>query len=246
MVINLTFAVLVALIAYIIYFICRLLYLVQTGRDIVKKRQPLYKKYLSKPKYKILCLGDSTMVAVGVKNMHNSLPALFSKEFPDASVENNAEVGAGVKDLIVQLHKAKESHYNLILIATGANDIIQLTNSTDIKNNLISFLKVASNKADKIILTHCPNVGNMRMFIFPLNFVYSWVSKKLSKTFLSAASQFLNVFYVNFYRPLNNDFVGSNYRDYYAPDLLHPNDKFHTFFFNYVKQKLKIDRDYLS
>jgi lysophospholipase L1-like esterase len=188
----------------------------------------------------ILVLGDSTMYGAGVKNRANTMGGLLATKYPVASIETLAVNGAKVKDLRDQIGQAQFRKYKLILIGIGGNDIVGLSRYDRVRQELTWFLEHESRRAETIVLFHCVNVGNIGFFVFPLNYLYSFRTKQLSKLFNGVARSFKNVLYVNFYRPMSRDYYDKKTRpEFIADDAFHPNDYANKYFFNIIWDELK-------
>jgi hypothetical protein len=89
--------------------------------------------------------------------------------------------------------------------------------------------------ADILILFHCVNLGNIGFFLFPLNHFYAYRTRKVSYLFKKITDNYTNVHYVNFYRPMSNDFYTSKTRKkFIADDSFHPSDHANQFFFDLI------------
>lgn len=75
------------------------------------------------PHYRFLVLGDSTMFGAGLRDQANSMGGLLAARYPGSSVQTLAVNGTRVKDLGRQLEQSDNSHYDLMLIGAGGNDI---------------------------------------------------------------------------------------------------------------------------
>jgi len=188
----------------------------------------------------ILVMGDSSMYSAGVTNPVNTVGGLLAAEYPNASIETTAVIGAKVKDLPIQLNKAQHSKYNLIVVGIGGNDIVKFSRYSEVTELLSAFLKQTSQIADQVILCHSVNIGNIGFFVFPLNYLYSHRSLRMSRLYTSIASKYPKVSEAIFYRPLNNDHYNKKTRHkFVAADGFHGTDYANQYFFKLVLEAIQ-------
>jgi lysophospholipase L1-like esterase len=188
----------------------------------------------------ILILGDSTMYGFGIKDQRNTIGGLFAEKYPDATIETIAENGAKVKDLRQLFSQSEYKKYDLIVIGIGGNDIAQLSNYAELLSELTNFLKAVSKVSQHIVLCHSVNIGNIGFFIFPLNYFFDYRSRQLSHLFAEVAAKFSNVQYINFYRPMHNDYYDKTTRKkFIAEDAFHPSDYANQYFFNIMWKEMQ-------
>ena len=192
-----------------------------------------FQKIDPQAKYKVLFGGDSTAVGTGASNNIYSTAGWFSRDFPDASIENCSKNGLRLKGLVEILSGMKDKHYDLIVLQIGANDIIYLTSLKDIEEREHAVLKLAKGMADKVVILHSGDIGEVRMFYWPLTALYTWRTLKVRDIYRK--SQDDRVAYVDIYeleKPVKN------LPGIYAPDHLHLSDKGYHNWYNFIKTKL--------
>ncbi len=170
-------------------------------------------------KMKVLFAGDSTAVGIGATDNAMSTSGWFSKYFPDAHVENHSRSGLRLGGLIVILN---------------ANDIIRFTSFKKIENNLQQVLRLTRQIAKTIILLHSGDIGEVRIFLWPLNWIYTQRTLKMREIY-RAASRIANISYVDIYT-LNKKI--ENGQQKYAKDNFHLNDQGYNTWYTYIKSKL--------
>lgn len=203
-----------------------------------KTAQP-YHRHLSTAIKHILILGDSTMFSAGASSPRTTVGGLFASKYPDASVETYATNGAKVGDVPVQFSAGRHDRYDLVVIGVGANNIIRFGRVRSLRPELEVLLQIASDRADRVLLCHSANLGNIGFFPFPLNYFFDWRSRRLSELYYEVSKQFNNVSYVNFYRPIRDDHYDKQTRRLFlAEDAVHANDYANKYFFELLVKKL--------
>lgn len=203
---------------------------VKSARAVRKTTQPYFKSGTTS--HHLLVLGDSTMYGAGIVDPANTIGGLLSAQYHGSSVETLAVNGARVRDLKTQFSRAQENHYQLIFMGIGGNDVVLLSNYQQLEIELRQFLDMVSAKADKIILTHCVNVGNIGFFVPPLSYLFDYRTRKLSQLYSKITADYPSVSYVSFYRPRNNDYYTKKTRQkFIAADGFHPSDYANQYFF---------------
>lgn len=219
---------------YFIFMLTRILRSILAMRSATNNRSP-YSRLLSGTDKHVLVMGDSSMYGAGVANPKHTVGGLLAAKYPRASIETVASNGVKVRDLKQQFKQAQHPNYDLVIIGVGGNDIVQFSSFSKLRQELIAFLEQASKVSDQIILCHSGNIGNIGFFLFPLNYLFSYRSGKLSTLYSEVSSQFSNVTDVIFYRPLNKDHYTKHTRkQFIAPDGYHATDYANQYFFKLV------------
>ena len=89
-------------------------------------RAQRYARQLEHPSHRLLIVGDSTGVGLGAVSIEDSLAGRLARDFPQASIENRAELGARIACVLGQLADV-DAGYDAVLIAAGGNDILRRT-----------------------------------------------------------------------------------------------------------------------
>ncbi|HSX17646.1 MAG TPA: GDSL-type esterase/lipase family protein [Patescibacteria group bacterium] len=203
----------------------------RASHALTKTTQP-FMRFAENAHQRIAVLGDSTMYGAGIVDPANTVGGLLAAQFPEASIETLATNGAKIRDMRAQLQQGRHAHYMLLIAGVGGNDIVRFTSRAAIRRNLTEFLDEASHRTQKIVLCHCVNVGNTGFFIFPLNYLFDYRSRQLSKIYAEVSAQFPKVQYVNFYRPMHDDHYTKDTRKHFiAGDAFHPSDYANRHFF---------------
>ncbi len=185
-------------------------------------------------KMKVLFAGDSTAVGIGATANTMSTSGWFSKDFPDAHVENHSRSGLRLGDLIVILNDLQGKKFDIAILQIGANDIIRFTPFKEIENNLQQVLRMTRQIAKKLIILHSGDIGEVRIFLWPLNWIYTQRTLKMREIY-RAASNNTDISYVDIYS-LNKKI--KNIQHKYAMDNFHLNDQGYKMWYTYIKSKL--------
>jgi len=181
----------------------------------------------------VLVLGDSTAVGVGSPSQESVAGRLGT--YLNASIENYAVSGAVTADLADQIAKAQKSHYDLILLQIGANDIIRFHSPTATAQTLDAALKSLQPKSDHIVLLTAGKVGEAPFFPRLFGWLWNWQASRMRTQFMTVTSAD-NVAYVDLYNapdPFNADPAR-----YYAPDGLHLTGDGYGFWFDQVQRTI--------
>jgi len=178
----------------------------------------------------ILVIGDSTAVGVGAP-AEQTIAALLSEDMK-ASVENYAVSGAVTADLAGQAAHAQRSHYDLIEIQIGANDVIGFKSLSDAAHSLDTILTTLQKKSDHIVLLTAGDIGTSPIFKWPLSSIISSRTRELRTLFMNicAAHQ---VAYVDIYS--KPDTIAADPARYHAADGLHLNAEGYAYWYSLIR-----------
>jgi len=183
---------------------------------------------------KVLFAGDSTAVGIGATDNAMSTSGLFSKNFPDAHIENHSRSGLRLGGMITILNDLQGKKFDIAILQIGANDIIRFTPFKEIENDLQHVLRLTRQIAEKIIILHSGDIGDVPIFLWPLNWIYTQRTLKMREIY-RAASRNADIAYVDIYT-LNKKI--KNRPQKYAKDNFHLNDYGYTMWYTYIKSKL--------
>jgi lysophospholipase L1-like esterase len=183
--------------------------------------------------FKVLFAGDSTAVGTGLDDNAQSTSGLFSRDFPEADVENYSRNGLRLKGLIDVLNTLQNKKFDLAVLQIGANDIINFTPLGVIKDEQLQVLDLTKRIARRVIILHSGDVGESPLFIWPINLIFTWRSLRVRAIYRQ--SQDDRVSYIDIYSRNK----GVDYRDCYARDNLHLNKKGYAIWYGYIKDQLQ-------
>jgi lysophospholipase L1-like esterase len=182
--------------------------------------------------YSMLVIGDSTAVGVGAASSESSLPALFGN-YVHASVENHAVSGAVTVNMEGQLHQALRSHYDIILIQVGANDVVGLGSIAAANDQLETLLTDAQEYSKNIVLVTAGRVGDAPIFPILIKPYLNSRAAELRTVFaISAASA--GAIYIDLSGSASDAFDRDPAK-YYAADMFHPSSAGYALWFATVK-----------
>ncbi len=169
---------------------------------------------------KILFLGDSTAVGIGSATPQTSIAGWFSRDFPEASIENIGQTGLRLAGLRKKLDLIQRNDYDIIILQIGANDIMRLTSLTNIHRDLRFILEFVRKKTKQVVILHSGDIGTAPMFIWPVSWILSKRSYAVRRIYQKAV-QDTGALYVDLI-DLSTDRVFTNDQSkYYASDRLH-------------------------
>lgn len=177
----------------------------------------LFQHALDNPAKRLLVVGDSQAVGVGTTAPEHSISGLFAAANPDWSVETIAVTGAKLPGVTELLKQASQTHYDLILLFGGANDLLRFSPQSSIRKNLTKLIEAARPLADHIAISHGGNIGKAPVwpgFIAPY---FTRRSRGARSTYMSLAPT-LDFIYLDLFNSTDS------YKETHAEDGLHLND----------------------
>ena len=184
-------------------------------------------------KFKVLFAGDSTAVGTGLEDNSLSTAGLFSRDFPDAGLENYSQNGLRLKGLVDILKTIQHKKFDLAVLQIGANDILFFTPMRQIRQDHERVIDMAKHIAKKILILHSGDIGEAPLFIWPFSSILTWRTLKVRGIYMGR--QDARVSYLDIYT-LNKD---HDYTDCYARDHLHLNQKGYAIWYGLIKDQLK-------
>jgi len=171
--------------------------------------------------FSVLVIGDSTGVGTGATGPEDSVAGRIFRDYPRVSIENHAENGARMADIMGQLDEATKQDYHLILIQAGGNDILRWTDLSLLEQQTRSLLQASVGRARHVIFISTGNVGLAPAFFWPLTGLYTTRTRAVRSRFIAVAKG-EGVTYVDLFRERREDPFLDDPARYYAKDLLHP------------------------
>jgi lysophospholipase L1-like esterase len=224
-------ALVLIVVAYVSYEYIRMSALVAVSEKLVSEAHAYQS---ATGTLSVLVLGDSTAVGVGSPSDESVAGRLGA--YLNASVENHAVSGAVTADLAGQIAQAQRSHYDLILIQIGANDVIRFHSPTATAQTLNTALKLLQPKSEHIVLLTAGKIGEAPFFPRLFSWLWNWQASRMRLQFMAVASAD-NVAYVDLYNA--PDPFSSDPARYYAPDGLHLTGDGYGFWFEQVQQTIQ-------
>lgn len=210
-----------------------------TGRKISEKSVP-FQHSSAQERYRILIVGDSTGVGTGAKTPEDSVAGLILRDYPETTIENRAENGAKLADVITQLDEETSDSYDLILIQAGGNDILRFTSLDTLEDTVATLLRSAKERADNVVFMSSGNVGNAPAFMPPLSWLYTSRTRKVRELLMESAEA-EGVVYVDLFMERRDDPFVSEPERYNARDFLHPGSEGYRLWYEALKAQANLD-----
>jgi len=169
----------------------------------------------------VLIVGDSTAVGTGASSGATSVAGLIVRDHPRLRIVNRASDGARFADIARQL--GGDERFDLVLVLGGGNDVIRLTDSTLLAQQVADVARRARSLAPLVILMPPGNVGNAPFFIAPLSWLMAQRSRALHG-FVRQAAHDQGAIYVGLYKDKASDPFAQRPDELNARDGLHPSD----------------------
>jgi lysophospholipase L1-like esterase len=203
-------------------------------------RAQRYARQLDNPSHRLLIVGDSTGVGLGAVSIEDSIAGRLARDFPQASIENRAELGARIACVLGQLADV-DTGYDAVLIAAGGNDILRRTPYGDLRNALAAVITRAREVAPLVIVVNSGNVGGAPLFGWPLSILLSRRSLLVRRIFVMTCrrmrAQFVNLTFVP-----ERDRFARQPGLYFAEDGLHPSSAAYEYCYEVLRRRTRLGR----
>jgi lysophospholipase L1-like esterase len=210
---------------------------VRIGRHLAAIAKP-YERILPEAKYKILIVGDSTVLGTGSKDPRESVVGLWGKNFPKASITNRGKNGRRTAEIPAVLEEFADASFDLMIIHSGGNDIIYRTPLDKLEQDLDAALRAAKQKAKVVAILHSGNVGTAPIFPWPLSWFYTHRTRQVRDIYVRKAQE-QSVIYVDLFAERANDPFLTDVNNFYATDFLHLGPRGNQFWFDKTTATLK-------
>lgn len=229
-------SLLIILIIIFAYQLNKFLRLERIGKKMSSITSP-FERHVADPTKRILIIGDSLAVGVGTSGGAKSIAGLIASDYPELDITNLAVSGSKVKDVLATLQNAGDDKYDIILIQTGGNDVVQFTSIDDAAADLDALLKLAKKKSDKVLFFSSGSVGFAPIFIAPVSWIYTNRTVNLYSKLKTVAEE-NSVTYIDLlYSKADDPF--KDIEKYYAPDYFHVSDPAYEFWYQKIKLNLQ-------
>ena len=147
---------------------------------------------------------------------------LIAADHPDWQIHNLAANGAKFADVLQQLQRAPAG-YDQVLVLAGGNDVMRFTGMDQLREQLAQTVALARQRATRVVLMPCGNVGHAPFFMPPVSWLMSWRSRQLH-ALVAALAQRTGSVYVRLLKPADTDPFVAQPDVLNAADGLHPSD----------------------
>jgi len=236
---NVLAVIIVVSLGYTLYGTAMLGVRIFTARKI-SDRSISFQNTASPERYRILIVGDSTGVGTGAETPEDSIAGLILRDYPETTIENRAENGAKLADVVTQLDDETMEQYDLILIQAGGNDILRFTSLDTLGGTVETLLRTAKERAGHVVFMSTGNVGNAPAFMPPLTWVYTSRTRKVRKLLMEIADA-EGVLYVDLFMERSDDPFVTEPERYNAPDFLLPGSEGYLLWYEALKNQTGLD-----
>lgn len=229
---------LIGVVGYVTVVLAQMTQRIQIGMELTNSAVA-YSRVKPDSSVRMLVLGDSTALGVGVSGSKYSIAGRFGEEFPEMAIGNISESGMRLADLaeqIVLLDMGR--HYEVLLIQIGGNDILRFTNRKDLRQDLREILQFSETVADSVFILHSGNMGLAPFFPWPAGPVLTDRTRVVRQIFLEEARQYAGVYYVDLFTEVEEDPFAEDYEKYYAEDLLHLSDEGYGVWYKKIRETM--------
>lgn len=213
---------------------------IQKSSVLVAKSNP-FEQHVTTPTSRILVLGDSTAVGTGAMSNEDSTAGRLAKLYPQAEIVNKAVNGlkiSGLLDILATI--PADTHFDLVLIQIGANDIIRLTSQDEIATGIEKVLVRAKSLSDTVIVLHSGDIGEAPFFPWYVRPLYHYRSLKVRDIYINATRK-TGTSYVDLVTSSVGAKLKNNPDFYYAPDSLHLSGEGYGLWFEEIKKHLSLE-----
>jgi lysophospholipase L1-like esterase len=210
----------------------------QAAADLARRSEP-WQQQPAAPQRRLLIVGDSTAVVTGASAAVHSLAGLIGQAYPDLLIQNRAEDGATLADVIAQL-AGDAARYDMVLVQAGGNDVIRARSWFAVQADLDQVLQAARQRAGQVVLMPAGNVGNAPFFWPPLSWWMGQRSRTLHRLVRAAAAQHGATIVDLFHDAADDPFV--QHPALNARDGLHPSDAGYRVWFTELQRQANLPR----
>lgn len=233
---RLLIAIIIALAGWSAYQYLLIQRAVKISVDLIAKTKP-YEQHPVDATAHIVVAGDSTGVGVGAADS-GSVAWRIGQKYPTADIKNSSVSGIRLAQLVENLKKLSGTHYQLVVLQIGANDITGFTSFDSVQSQLNQALTLASQLGDHIVLVTSGNVGNSPVFVWPFSTLLTWRTKQVRAIFMDTAKKYPNTTYVDLFKEKKDDIFNTDISRYYAPDRFHPRGEGYGVWFEEIEKAL--------
>ncbi len=226
---KITSILLLAIVVLFAYDGIRMMLLFRNTVKLEERVVP-FDKLNPQAKMRILVLGDSTAFGTGVTDTKFSTAGRLYSAYPQAELINMSENGLKLKGLN-ELIKDVDTHFDIIVIQIGANDIIRITPRDAMEKELQKLLAKTKSLGDKVVILHSGDIGESKFFPIYVRRLLTTKTKQVREMYIKNAEAY-GASYVDLF---NVELP----QDKYASDKLHLTDEGYGIWFDEIMKKLK-------
>lgn len=228
--------VLVVIGLWAVFSLAKFLWRVRAGQQVRAVTKKYERILATGPQ--ILLAGDSVVFGVGATKPETSIAGLFGRDFPQAAITNLGVSGAETDGLVQQLQSVQGRHYALVVLVSGANDVVHLANLTKSLKQLDQALTLANGLSEHIVLMPEGNMGNAPIFPYPASLILTPRSRQFRAGAMALAQQHQTIFVDVFFERSKDPWRRRpNY--FYAGDWFHPADPGYLDWYSAIRKDMK-------
>ena len=132
----------------------------------------------------------------------------------------------------------ERSHYDLVILQIGANDIVHFTKFNNIEKEISTAIDRAKRIGDHVVIMHSGDVGLAPIFSWPLNHLYTSRTRVVRSIYMKMAQE-KGVMYVDLFRKRQDELFLKDIDKYYAADHFHPSGQGYRYWYDEIRKTLK-------
>lgn len=198
-----------------------------------------FERLIPEAKSRILFIGDSTALGTGSANNLETVAGYFGQDFPSTHIENKSANGKRLRELLHDFPSHQYSQYDLVVMQIGGNDILRFSGFSEIEDSITRLIIRAKTLSLNVVILHTGNVGLAPIFIWPFNSIMTARAKKMRTLYMHKATE-LGATYIDLFRSKSEDLFLTDINTYYSPDGLHPSGAGYKWWYDKIRQALKI------
>jgi lysophospholipase L1-like esterase len=171
---------------------------------------------------RVLLVGDSTGVGVGVQRPEQSLAGLLAARLPRTSVTNRCVSGARVADVCSQVEGIARAgrHYDLVLVLAGGNDLIRMTPHAQLRVDARRLARSLTRVGREVVWIGCGLARSPRL-LPPLSW---WAAARSRATvrLLAAEAVAAGIDFIDLTAPAHDRVFALRPAFFFAADGVHP------------------------
>lgn len=219
---------------YVLYVALHLWYKAYLSETLVSNAIPF--SHHVQGAQKILIIGDSLAVGVGVTEPSLSLAGLIEKDL-HFDITNKGVSGYKIRDSLNIARTLGNEHYFCIFFHIGGNNVLRGVSKKKTIREATELLTIAKAHADNVIWCMSGDIGHAAMFAWPLSTFFSFRSGAFNDSFKALAKS-MNVSYVDLFEKAKCDLFLQKPKIYLSKDGLHPSDAGYALWYEKIKPSL--------
>ncbi len=225
------FYIALVLILYVVLSVFQMLIVLILNKSLAFRSKP-YSRGSGLEARKILILGDSTAVGTGANRTQDTLAGRLAYDFPESQIINLGVNGSLISNVLKQLEQVKGMKFDMIVISTGGNDIINFTSFRKVWRDLQKIFQITKVMCEhRVFMMLYLNLGNAPLFPRFMQLLLMRRGKRLYEEIRKIGTKERVPIIEIFTTEHENDFI-NNPRLYFARDGVHPSSEGYRIWYN--------------